>query len=62
MRAVQQLAVGLASAALVALAAWVYSIGNRVTAAEANHASIAGEVHEIHEDVRELRRAFLGGK
>ncbi len=51
---------GLVSAAVVGLASWVYATTNRLTASEVRAAAMAAEIHEIHEDVRELRRVFIG--
>lgn len=36
------------------------TIENRVSALETRDVELLREIHEIHEDVRELRRALLG--
>ncbi len=51
---------GVVSAAVIGLAGWVYTTANRLTASEVRNAAMAAEIHEIHEDVRELRHLFLG--
>ena len=53
--------VGFLTAAVLGLSGWVYSTGNRVSAVEATQTSIQDSVQVIREDVREIRKALLGG-
>lgn len=53
---------GLVSAAILALAGWVYSTGQRVAVVETQSSSIQQQLNEIHTDVRELRNKLLGEK
>ncbi len=54
-RAITKLAGAILTAAILALAAWVYTIGNRVTALETRQEDIA----EMRADIREIRNLIL---
>jgi cbb3-type cytochrome oxidase subunit 3 len=55
MRIPDSVAVPVVTGALLALAAWVYSTGNRVAALEARQPTIEENLNVIREDVRQIR-------
>lgn len=57
-----QVVYGLVSAAILALMGWVYTTSQRVTVVETTTALQAQQLHDIHDDVRDLRNNLLGPK
>lgn len=60
-KALEKLAWSIATAALLGLAGWVYSVGNRVAAIEARQTGIEHTLNDIHEDVRSINTHLMGG-
>lgn len=50
----------LVTAALLGLAGWVYTVGNRVTAVETDQKHVQDTLHEIRDDVRSINSYLRG--
>jgi hypothetical protein len=46
----------------MALAGWTYFTNSRVSTLEAQQAAVQQQLHDIHDDVRDLRNSLLGPK
>jgi hypothetical protein len=51
---------GVMTAAFLALAAWIYSTGNRVTALEVRQPSLEEKVEIIRQDVKDIKDYLIG--
>jgi hypothetical protein len=56
---IDKLLLGLISAAFLALAGWVYTTGNRVTALETRQPTIEERLERIQSDVSQIRDYLL---
>lgn len=54
----ERVVAGILTAAIVGLSGWVYSIGTKVAAVEANEPHIRESIQVIRDDVREIRDAI----
>jgi hypothetical protein len=59
---IDKLVLGLISAGFLALAGWVYSTGNRVTALETMQPGIEKRLDTIGADVKDIRNYLLDPK
>lgn len=61
-RNLDKLILGLVSAGFIALAGWIYTTGNRVTALETKIPTIDDKLNTIQTDVRDIRNWLMPEK
>lgn len=54
----ERVVAGLLTAAVVGLSGWIYSVGTKVAAVEANESHVRESIQVIRDDVREIRDAI----
>lgn len=62
MRLKDELVIPLITAAFLAMAAWVYTTGNRVTALEVRQPTLEENLKEIRQDVKDIRAWLMGDR